>query len=360
VTSELTLVVPTYNEAGNVEAFTAKAAKALEGIDWELVFVDDDSPDGTAKRIRQIAEANPRVRCLLRVGRRGLSSACIEGIMSTGSPFVAVMDADLQHDEGLLPAMLDILRQNEVDIVIASRYMEGGGVGDWDAGRALISKLATGLTNMVVRTRLSDPMSGFFMVRRDAFEGSVRHMSGTGFKIQLDLIASSPEPLRIRELPFNFRTRHAGISKLDSHVALDFFQLLLEKTMGRVLPIRFLMFVSVGGLGVVVHLMALGVALNVLGAPFGLSQATAVLIAMTFNFTLNNSFTYRDRRLHGMKFITGLLSFYLACGIGGIINYSLAVFAFDQGFSWWLAGIMGAAVGAVWNFATTSILTWRK
>src|SRR5215510_6669500 len=160
---ELSLIVPTYKEIDNVETVVRQVHVCLEGVAWEIIFVDDDSPDGTADRIRAIARTDPHVRCLQRIGRRGLSSACIEGMLSSSAPYVAVMDADLQHDETLLPAMLELLRQGETDIVIGSRYIPGGGIGQWDTARAWLSRCATRLSHLVLKADLADPMSGFFM-----------------------------------------------------------------------------------------------------------------------------------------------------------------------------------------------------
>jgi dolichol-phosphate mannosyltransferase len=207
---ELSIVIPTFNESGNVVAPIERLARALEGIVWEVVFVDDDSPDSTAALLRQEARRDPRVRCLQRIGRRGLSSACVEGMLASSAPCVAVMDADLQHDETLLPRMLESLRRGDLDIVVGSRYIEGGNVGDWPAHRLSFSRIATWLARRVLRAELSDPMSGFFMLRREALEGCVRNLSAIGFKILLDIFASSPRPLRFAELPFVFRMRRPG------------------------------------------------------------------------------------------------------------------------------------------------------
>ena len=193
---ELALVVPTLNERANVPVLIGKLHEVLRGVEWEVLFVDDDSRDGTADEVRRLAQTDPRVRCLQRIGRRGLSSACIEGILATSAPIVGVMDADLQHDESLLPRMLQALRDTDIDIAVASRHVEGGSLGDWDRKRVAISDVATRLSRLIVSSDLTDPMSGFFMLRRAAFDGAVRNLSGQGFKILLDLFASSPRPPR--------------------------------------------------------------------------------------------------------------------------------------------------------------------
>jgi dolichol-phosphate mannosyltransferase len=358
---ELSIVIPTFNESGNVVALIERLARALEGIVWEVVFVDDDSPDSTAALLRQEARRDPRVRCLQRIGRRGLSSACVEGMLASSAPCVAVMDADLQHDETLLPRMLESLRRGDLDIVVGSRYIEGGNVGDWPAHRLSFSRIATWLARRVLRAELSDPMSGFFMLRREALEGCVRNLSAIGFKILLDIFASSPRPLRFAELPFVFRMRQAGESKLDLGVAWEYLLLLTEKLVGRAIPARFVAFCFVGGLGVLVHLCVLRFAMQVLKNPFTASQALATVVAMTSNYMFNNMLTYRDLRLRGWGLLRGWLSFILVCSIGALANVGIAGFLFKQEQAGWLvSALAGILVGTVWNYAVTSVYTWHK
>ena len=356
---ELTIVLPTFNERDNVEPVVERLEAVLAGIEWEAIFVDDDSQDGTAEQVRAVGRTKPYIRCLQRLGRRGLSTACIEGVLASSAPFIAVMDADLQHDETLLPRMLAALKREALDIVIGSRYVEGGGVGDWDQSRARISDLATRLSRLVVKADLRDPMSGFFMMRRPAFEAAVRDLSGQGFKILIDLFASSPRPLAFKELPYQFRLRQHGESKLDTLVAWEYLQLLLDKLIGHVVPVRFALFAMIGGLGLFVHLAVLGVVLKAFGVDFTLAQSVATVTAMTSNFFLNNWFTYRDRRLHRWRLLRGLLSFYVVCSVGAFGNVGIAAYVFHADQSWWLAGIAGAIVGSVWNYATSAVFTWR-
>jgi len=184
-------------------------------------------------------------------------------------------------------------------------------------------------------------------------------LSSIGFKILVDLIASSPTPVRVAEVPYKFRERVAGESKLDNLVALEYLMLLLDKLVGRVVPARFLMFALVGGLGLVVHLAALWSALR-LDARFAVAQAAAVGLAMTFNYVVNNKLTYRDRQRRGWRFVAGLLSFYAVCLVGAAANVGVGTYVYAADYTWWLAGAAGAAIGAVWNYAASSVLTWRK
>jgi len=355
---ELTIVVPAFNERDNIELLVDRLDNVLGRTAWEVVYVDDDSPDGTASTVRQLSQMDPRVRCVQRIGRRGLSTAVIEGILASSAPYVAVMDADLQHDESVLPVMLDTLKRDTLDVVVGSRYTGGGGIGDWNKSRAAMSKFATQLSRLVVPAALTDPMSGYFVMTRAAFDQSVRNLSGQGFKILLDLFASSPTPYRFKEVPYTFRDRLRGESKLDGAVVWEYLMLLVDKTVGRWVPARFVLFALVGTLGLLLHLAILRSMLVAFSFP--VSQAIATAVAMISNFSINNALTYRDRRLKGWKFVGGLVTFCAVCGIGAIANVRLASAAFEQHYDWWLSGLAGAAASVVWNYAVTSIVTWRK
>jgi dolichol-phosphate mannosyltransferase len=355
---ELAIIIPTLNERANVPIVVQRLNRVLAGISWEAIFVDDDSPDGTAELVRALGRQQANIRCLQRLGRRGLSSACIEGILASAAPYAAVMDGDLQHDENLLPVMLAKIKAERLDVVVASRHIEEGGVGEWQKSRIMISDVASRLGRLVVKADLSDPMSGFFMIKREAFSEAMRDLSGQGFKILLDLFASSPRPLAFAEVPLNFRPRLHGESKLDAMVAWEYLMLLLQKLVGPVFPIRFVLFALIGGLGVGTHLLTLWFGTHVLLVGFAIAQSAATMVAMTGNFLLNNLFTYRDRRLRGRRLWTGLVSFYAVCGAGAAANVGVASHLVYGDHSWWLAGLAGAAVSVVWNYAMSSIFTW--
>jgi dolichol-phosphate mannosyltransferase len=325
-----------------------------------LIFVDDDSPDGTAGRLRGIAGKNPRVRVIQRVGRRGLSSACIEGMLSTAAPFIAVMDADLQHDESLLPTMLHLLREEPLDVVVGSRYVDGGGSAALNPRRASMSRWATWLGKRVIDVDLKDPMSGFFMLRAEVLHSCVRELSAVGYKILLDLFATYPGTLRFRELPYRFRTRHAGESKLDNAVLWEYLLMLVQKWLGPMIPARFIAFSLIGASGVVVHMLVLWTAFKLANVSFLLGQTLAALIAMTTNFFLNNLFTYRDMRLRGRELLRGWLSFVIACSVGALANVGIASWLFQAHSLWVLSALAGILVGAVWNYAVTALYTWRR
>jgi dolichol-phosphate mannosyltransferase len=367
-TPELSVVVPCYNERPNVAPMIAKLDAALTGIAWEVIYVDDNSPDGTTQEVRRIARADSRVRCIRRIGRRGLASAVIEGALSSSADYVAVIDGDLQHDETRLPAMLAALRsgnpqgnaQGNPQLVVASRHVEGGdtqGLGNkW---RHVLSDGGIKLAQTFLPVRLNDPMSGFFMMPRPLFEELARNLNGQGFKILLDLVLSSPAPLRVLEIPARFRERLAGESKLDALVMMQFAGLLLDKVFGGLLPLRFFSFALVGVLGVIAHLFVLGLLRHFTHLGFELEQTIATGVAMVFNFQLNNAITYRDQRLRGPRLWRGLLLFMVVCGFGAIANVGIAQVLYEQHTAWTIAGAVGAMIGVVWNYAVSATLVWR-
>jgi dolichol-phosphate mannosyltransferase len=356
----LTVVVPCYNERPNVAPLIARLDAALYGIAWEVVYVDDNSPDGTTAEVRRIAQTDSRVRCIRRIDRRGLSSAVIEGGLSSSAQYVAVIDGDLQHDETRLPDMLAALQTGRYDLAVGSRHIEGGD----DAGlsgrwRHLLSDGGIRLAQIFLPVKLTDPMSGFFMLPRPLFEQLAGSLTGQGFKILLDLALSSPAPLRVVEIPCVFHERVAGESKLDALVLAQFAGLLLDKVFGGLLPLRFISFALVGALGVLVHLAVLTVALKFVGLGFEAAQASATVVAMVFNFQLNNEITYRDQRLRGPRLWRGLLVFIVVCGVGAVANIGIAKSLYDTHTNWTIAGAIGAIIGVVWNFAVSATLVWR-
>lgn len=356
--TELSVVLPTYKEKDNVAELIRRLDSALAGVEWEAIFVDDNSPDGTAEAAKRIAATDLRVRCLKRVGRRGLAGACIEGMLSSSAPYVAVMDADLQHDERILTAMLETLRTGKADLVAASRHIEGGSAASLKKSRGTISKIATALTRNVLSVPLSDPMSGFFMMRRDRFDAVAPKLSPVGFKILLDIVATAGPGLRVAEQSYVFGKREQGESKFNVQIGLEFLGLLLAKLTGDLVDPRFIFFALVGTTGLAVHLVVLKLAL-LSGPNFATAQSIATFVAMTSNFFLNNELTYRDRRLKGLAMFGGFLGFCAIGSVGALTNVGLANWLYSERSVWWVAGAAGAIMGALWNYALSSLFVWR-
>ena len=357
--ADLTVVVPTLNERDNVRPLVAALEVALDGLSWEVLFVDDNSTDGTLEVLADFAAESSRVHFIRRVGRRGLSSAVVEGMLASTTPYVAVMDADLQHDESVIRGMYEAVRAGTVDVASASRFLEPSHVEGLSERRERLSRLGIWLCRLIVKADLTDPLTGCFVVSRTVINEVVERLSLRGFKILLDIFASSRRPLAYREFPMHFRRRYSGESKLDTLVSLEFLTVVADKLVGRWIPIRFVAFVLVGSFGVLVHIAVLATAFRWLALDFAVSQALGTYTAMTVNYFVNNQFTYRDMRLRGFAMLRGLLSFVAICTVGAVVNVQVAKVLFEHGVTWLLAGLLGAVVGSVWNYGVSSTLTWR-
>ncbi|RVQ68842.1 glycosyltransferase family 2 protein [Croceicoccus ponticola] len=363
---KLAIILPTLNERANLAPLVERLAAALDGPlganGWEAIFVDDNSKDGTAEEGRRLSQADHRIRVIQRIGRRGLASAAIEGMLATAAPYVAVMDADHQHDPALLPQMLTALQSGEADVCVASRFAPGASMEEWGRpDREKQSELANSLARKLTGVTLTDPMSGYFMMPADTMRGVAPNLSGIGFKILLDILSTVPEPLRVKEFPLSFAARASGESKLDQAIAFEFLVGLYDKTLGRVIPTRFALFGTIGALGVVVHLAVLWALFRGAGLPFLYGQIGAVIAALTFNFILNNELTYADKRLHGLRpLIVGWCKFALTCSIGAFANVGVAEALVTRGVHWVLAAVAGIVIGSVWNYALSSRFVWGR
>ena len=357
--TELAVVIPVLNERDNIVPLVEAVSQALPGIDWEILFVDDDSVDGTTEAIAEAARRDPHVRLIHRIGRIGLASACVEGMLATTAPVIAIMDGDLQHDETLLPVMWKKLRGEQLDLVIASRNIAGGSMGEFEAARFRLSQTGKRLAGLVAPRAMSDPMSGFFLVSREFFLEVVRELSQMGFKILLDLVASSPRPVRFAEVPYRFRNRKRGESKLSMAVEADFLLLVADKLMGRWIPVRYALYGLVGLCGIGVHLAILAILYRPAVVSLVQAQTAATITAIICNFFLNNTITYSDRKLRGFKkLLLGLLIYGAGCSVGAMVNLSLTNLLARSGVPGLLAGAGGMLVSSVWNYAIATVFTW--
>ncbi len=359
---DLAIILPTLNERDNIAPMVERLDAALAGLHWEAIFVDDNSADGTADALRKLAHVELRVRVIQRFGRRGLASAVIEGMCATTAPFVAVMDADHQHDPALLPAMLESVRSGHTDVAIASRFADGGSADGLSGERRhRASGLANSLARRITGKELTDPMSGFFLLRADLARMLAPRLSGVGFKILLDILATAPAALRVQEFPLQFAARRAGESKFDRAVAFEFLVGIYDRLLGKIIPTRFALFGTVGTLGVLVHIAVLGLLFRMAGEGFAFSQAIAVLVAMSFNFWLNNWLTYRDQRLTGAgAVVKGWIGFCATCSVGAVANVAVATLLEARGLNWVFAAMAGILLGSVWNYALSSRFVWGR
>ena len=357
--STLSVVVPTYRESANVPVLFERIKAALDGLPWEMIVVDDDSPDGTADIAFAIAASDPRMRCLRRVNRTGLAGAVIEGWMASSADYVAVIDGDLQHDETILPEMYRLLETGEGDLAVGTRVHDGSENG-LSPTRQKLSDLGKWFFNRIAGAPVTDPMSGFFMIRRKIVSRLAPRLSPDGFKILVDVVLSVAGELRVVEAPYKFRKRTAGESKLTPLVGLDFLGLVVHHATGGVLPVRFVLFALIGLVGLAVHILVLSIYRASLGpADFQTGQVVATVVAMGSNFLLNNEITYRTHRYRGLAMAGGFLAFALACGVGALPNIDVASWLYSEHQTWWLSGLSGALLSVVWNYAISSTLIWR-
>ena len=355
----LSVVVPAFNERENIGPLIAALSSALDGVDYEVVIVDDDSPDGTGALARRLAQESPRIRVIQRIGRRGLASAVVEGALSTSGPYIAVMDADLQHDERILPLMLRKLREERLDLVVGSRHAADGGVGDLSRDRVRLSSAGRRLFDLISRTRVSDPMSGFFVVTREFFDEVAHSLSAIGFKVLVDILASANRPVRLGEIGYRFRTRSHGESKLDIVVELEYLELLFDKLTGGWFPPSYFLFGLVGTAGMAFNFVAAALLLRVWGLDFLWAQTIGALLTVAFNFFLNNAITFRAARMRGTEVLTGLLLFYVVCSVALLAQLAVASALQQFGVHWAPATLVGIVSGSVWNYTIAAQLVWR-
>jgi dolichol-phosphate mannosyltransferase len=355
----LSVVVPTYRESANVPVLFERVKAALEGVPWEMIVVDDDSPDGTAEIAFSLAAADSRMRCLRRVNRSGLAGAVVEGWMASSADLVAVIDGDLQHDETILPEMYRALAGGLGNLAIGTRAVDERR-GGLSPARQKLSDLGAWFFRRVTGTPVTDPMSGFFMIRREIVTGLAPRLSSDGFKILVDVLLSAGGDLKIVEIPYVFRERLRGQSKLTPLVGLDFLGLVAHHASGGILPIRFVLFALIGAIGLIVHVAALLALRHWLGpADFNSAQLVATLVAMASNFILNNEITYRTYRYRGLNMIPGFAGFALGCSVGALANLDVASWLYTWNRTWWVAGLAGAILSVVWNYAVSTNLVWR-
>ena len=356
---ELSVIVPTYNERENLTPLLEALAETLNFIDYEVIVVDDDSTDNTAAAARSIAQNNSRVRILQRIGRRGLSSAVVEGMLAASAPLLLVMDADLQHDERIIPSMIEKLYRENLDVVVATRNSEGGSMGEFAAERVGLSEAGRAMSSMVCKVQVTDPMSGFFLIRSEFFHSVVHRLSCVGFKILLDMLSSAQGPVRVGEVGYRFRNRIYGESKLDILVGLEYMELLLHKFTRGVIPVSYLLFGLTGSVGVLVNFLLAALFGYWLRLDFRTSQLAGALITIAVNFLLNNQLTFRSARLRGVNLAAGLVVFYFCCSIGLFAQVTVATALHAGGMNWFAATLAGIALGSVWNYSTAYLFVWQ-
>jgi len=327
---KISVVSPTYNEAPNITRFISEVAAALEGFEYEIVVADDNSPDGTCEKAEKIAQINPRVRVIRRLKNPGLSPAVIEGFLAAKGDYVACIDADCQHDPRILPRMVDALASG-AELAVGSRYVSGGGTGEWNLFRRFESWVATKLAQLFLGVALRDPMSGYFILRREDFGKVCTQLDARGFKILLEIV-SRLAPSRLEEIPYTFRARVAGQSKLSSIVILQYLsQLWRLSSVSRYTSVRFIKFAMVGTSGVFINLCIFMALSRIVGIQDWRISAAASLVSNLSNYVANNAWTFLDRGHRGKAMVRGYVS-YLFMSVAGLLASTLMFAALSHGF----------------------------
>lgn len=353
----VSVIICTLDEHEAIGGVLDDVTADLAEVSHEIIVVDDSADDRTAEVVNERARRNRAIRLIRRQGAGGLASAAIAGWDAARGQTLAIMDGDGQHDPRLIGAMLRRMDQTDVELVVASRYLISSESG-LRGHRHLLSRMGVGLTGRLLGLRLADPMSGCFLMRRDWYEDVRPRLSGVGFKILVDVAVSHHRQPRTSQIPTVLLARAGGESKLDLRVMLDLAALLVEKRTGGAVPARMSLFLLVGATGLATHLATLG-ASRLLHLPFWAGQGLAILIAMTWNFALNNSLTFRDQRLRGAAILPGLLKFYLGCLAGAAVSEAAGAGLNLVGTPWAISGAVGAVLGAAWNYHAARRLTWR-
>ncbi len=355
---ELSVIVPTFNEKDNITILADRVSRILKNIDHEIIIIDDNSPDGTWKVAEKLQESYSNIKCIRRIGRRGLSSAVIEGVLLSKSKYIVVLDADLQHDESVIPEMLNQAKDS-YDLIVASRYTFGGSTANWGSLRLKISKTATALTRIMFKHNLEDPMSGFFLINRNTFIEQVENLDGKGFKILLDILSNyTPNEISVKEIPYTFNKRRYGESKLNFLVILEFFDFIYNKKFGKYIPLLFFKYSVVGCIGALIHFLILFINYKIFQAGYNTSLAIAIELTIIFNFFFNNIWTFTYKIIRGFKIFTGLLKYNISCMFGGFINIAMSNYLIEIHLHWTVASLIGALVASSWNYNLSKIITW--
>jgi dolichol-phosphate mannosyltransferase len=364
---DLSLVLPTYNEGKNIVPMLEQLIPVLDGVahlQYEIIVVDDDSPDRTWEKALSLAEKFPQVRVVRRQGERGLSTAVIRGWQAARGRFLGVMDADLQHPPEVAANVAREMMRG-ADLAIASRHVEGGGVSDWSLVRRVISRGAQMIGYMLLHEvigRITDPMSGFFMIRRTALQG--RKLSPLGYKILIEVLGRGQVGW-ISEVPYTFRERSEGSSKLTNQIYLQYFQHLLRLRLFLVHESKFVRFCVVGCSGVIIDMSLLFVFSDpkMLGWGLTRSKLLAAEAALLNNFIWNDLWTFGSVSKHQSTMghrVKRFLKFNAICSLGIFLN----VVILNIEFNWfhmnrYIANLVAIGLVTLWNYKSNKEFSWR-
>ena len=362
---DLSVILPTYNESENIKILIEKLSAVLSDLDFEVIVVDDDSPDLTWQVAQNLGLLNSRIKTIRRLNKKGLSSAAMSGMMESSGKVIAVMDADMQHDENILPALYERVRGGHCDICIGSRAVKKGGYRNMTAGRRFASNLAKYLAKIALRTTVKDPMSGFFALSRDYYRNTMNRVNPSGFKILLEFIVRGDSP-KLNEIGYVFKKRVFGKTKLNASITLEYLLALIDLRFGWFVPNRFVKFCIVGVSGSLVNFLCFAVAESQ-GIPVSISILIGAELGMVWSYFLNNLFTFSPFRYHGTRFFQGLFLYQLISLYGITIQLSVVSlvisrlpFVTSLYITLYLTYFVGVCFGAVANYFLHTYYTWNR
>jgi len=359
--NKISFVVPVLNEEENIEIFSQKIIKVLDvlNLKYEVIFVNDNSSDKTQEKIEKVSNYFSNFRGILRIGRTGLASAVIEGICAAKGQYIIVMDGDLQHDFDVLHEIVKNL--HKVDIIVVSRDFQNLNKS-LSNKRRKISNLGNVILSKFVKSEVSDVLSGYFAINKNFFINNILPKLNNdlkGFKILFEILYYAKDA-KVIDIKSKFKSRLHGKSKLNYNIFLDLFETLFNKIFNNLIPWKFVVFVLMGLIGASSHLLVLHIFFNNLEWSFFKSQSLATFTAMTLNFFMNNFITFRENQIYRYSIVLGLVKFYLICSIGAASNIIISNYIFSKDINWLLSGLIGAAIGSVWNFSVSSTIVWKK
>ncbi len=362
---DLSVVIPSYNEAENIPVLLDRLAAVLQHLDYEIIVVDDDSPDGTWQIVQAIGASDPRVRLIRRTAVKGLSSAVVAGLRESVGRCMVVMDADLQHDEQIIPAMYQRVIADQHDVCVGSREAEGGSYGTWSYSRRIVSAGARMLANLALGRLTRDPMSGFFALSHTYFDATVDKVNPQGFKILIEFLARGKNP-KVCELGYEFGNRLHGQTKLNSSVAIDYLLALVDLRFGWFVPHQFVKFGLVGLLGSIINFLGFA---TVQGMGFSVTLAVlvGVELAIIWTYLGNNFFTFTPMTFRGRDLAIGFLHYQAVCCYGLVVQLAVVRLVLSEYpamsnslFTLYLTYLVAVVFAAVGNFFLHSYYTWNR
>ena len=359
----LSVVLPTFNERNNIISIINQLLELPIPYEIELIIVDDNSSDGTAKVVRDYSQKERRIRLINRFGRSGLSSALKEGCLCASGDQIIIMDSDGQHQVDTINKAINKLNSINTDIVIASRFLEESVQEGLTKRREKGSNIANKFARLSLSKKyahLTDYMSGFIAFKRNNCINTIKKIDVNGFKFLYELLAISKGRLNVLEIPLKFKERKIGTSKLDSAIIWDFVISLLHTFTRRIIPRRAISFAIVGTTGVFVQMFCIYFIIWITNFEFQKVLPFGVIMAASSNYTINNLLTFRENKLKGLKFVGGLFKFLLVSSLPILANIGVTNLFFDKFSSnSFFSQLIGIIVVFIWNYAASSKFVWN-